>query len=44
MVKLRTHGFTTKEEDDGKEPYMQGLGCSNDFCPAEAVIAVVLRY
>ena len=43
-MKLKEYGFTTEEEDDDKEPYMQGLGRSNDLCPAEAVLVVVLRH
>ena len=34
---------TTEEEYDGKQPYMRGLGCFSDFCPAEAVVGAILR-
>ena len=36
--------FTLEEEGDGKEPHMRRLGRSNDFCPAKAVLVVVLRH
>ena len=36
--------LTTEEDSNAKEPYMQGLGCSDDLCPAELVLLVVLRH
>ena len=41
---LSEYRFTTEEEDDDKEPHMQGLCRSNDLCPAEAVLVAVLRH
>ena len=43
-MKSRAYGFTSKEGEDGKEPYMQALGRSNDLGPAEAVLVVILRH
>ena len=36
--------ITTEEGCDSEEPQMRGLGRSNDFCPAEAVLFIVLRH
>jgi len=34
---------TTEEGGDSKEPHVRGFGRFNDFSPAEAVLAVVVR-
>ena len=36
--------LTTEGDSDAKEPYMQGLGCSNDLCPAELILLIVLHH